>query len=283
MRTIEVGTFESLNSTETIRAPLDRHVNTTLKSGIRGKLAFTFALLLVLVVPVAAQVVGGAQRAALEARISQIESQLAAGLGDAVLLRVELRGLQRRLAEGDFRPGDVVVLGVVGDSALSDTFTVELPRELRLPGIDPIDLTGVLADELQPYLEAQLGRYVREPTVVAYSLIRVAVTGGVARPGVYLFRRDTPVLDVFVVAGGFRQLAVVNDVELRRAGKTVVDSEEFTRAMAAEWNLQQLDVRPADEIHVPESPRPMTTREWVLTIAGLVGLVVTILTVAGVF
>jgi hypothetical protein len=55
------------------------------------------------------------------------------------------------------------------------------------------------------------------------------------------------------------------EIELRRGGKTVIGPDVFRQAMAAGWDLQRLDVQPADEIFVPEAPRPLTTREIVLT------------------
>jgi hypothetical protein len=237
----------------------------------------TLTLLFVLAPQLAAQSADGGERGRVQARISELEAQLLVvdrGLDD---LYAELARLRSRLVDGDFGPGDPIAIEVVGDSALTDTFTVEAPRQLNLPGLEPLDLTGVLADELQPYLEAHIARFVRDPAVVAYPLIRVAVTGAVSAPGYYMFRPETPALDIFAAAGGFANAAKTNDVELRRAGEEIVGSKELNRAMAAGWSLRQLEVRSADEFHVPEKARLMNTREWVMAITGIVGLGLTIL------
>ncbi|UCC81679.1 MAG: SLBB domain-containing protein [Gemmatimonadota bacterium] len=231
----------------------------------------TFTLLFATALRLAAQSADEGERERIQARISELEAQLLVA-DHADDIYAELTRLRSRLVDGDFGPGDAVAIEVVGDSALTDTFTVEVLRELRLPGLEPLDLTGVLVDELQPYLEAHVSRFVRDPTVVAHPLIRVAVTGAVSSPGYYMVRPETPALDVFGAAGGFNNLAKTNDVELRRSGKEIVDSKELRQAMAAGWSLQQLEVRSADEFHVPEKPRPMTTREWVMTVTGLVGV-----------
>ena len=207
-------------------------------------------------------------RQMLERRVALLEARIAGGDVEATEL-AELEWLRRRLVEGDFRAGDAVVLEVRGDSILNDTFRVQPPRELVLPGIDPIDLTGILRDELDPYLDRELSRYLRDPYVTAYALIRVGVTGEVGAPGFYMFRPEMPVIDVFGAAGGFRNRSKTEDIELRRAGETVIDPTVFQIALAGGWDLNRLDVQPADEIFVPERPRPMTTREIVLTAISL--------------
>jgi hypothetical protein len=243
--------------------------------------ALTVVLLVTLAPMLRAQSSDGGERGRTQARISELEAQLVvADRGVAEELQAELTRLRLRLAEGDFRPGDAVAVQVSGDSVLSDTFTVEVPRQLRMPGLEPLDLTGVLIDELQPYVEAHVSRFVRDPTVIAYPLIRVAVTGAVSAPGYYMFRPETPALDIFGVAGGFANSARTDDVELRRSGKGIIGSKELSRAMAAGLSLQQLDVRSADEFYVPEKARPMTTREWVMTISGLVGVGLALFAVA---
>ncbi len=91
-------------------------------------------------------------RQMLERRVALLEARVAGGDSEAADL-AELDWLRRRLVEGDFRAGDAIVVEVRGDSLLNDTFRVP-PRELVLPGIDPIDLTGILRDELDLWLIA---------------------------------------------------------------------------------------------------------------------------------
>jgi len=203
-------------------------------------------------------------RQMLERRISLLEARIAGGNIEATD-QAELDWLRRRIVQGDFRPGDAIVLEVRADSMLTDTFRVQPPRQLLLPGVDPIDLTGILRDEIDPYLDRELARYLRDPEISAYALIRVGVTGEVGSPGFYMFRPETPVIDVFAIAGGLRPRSKTEDIQLRRGGETVVDPIAFQLALAGGWDLLRLDVQPADEIYVPEAPRPMTTREIVLT------------------
>ncbi len=235
-------------------------------------------LILPLAHPLAAQSAAQSERARIEANIRQLEGQLVAAQGDgAKQLSARIGELRLRLFEGDFQPGDAIALSVRGEQQLTDTFTVEQPRELRLPGMSPIDLTGVLWDEVGFYLQRELSRYLRNPEVTAHAFIRLGVLGAVGQPGFYLFRPERPVPDILSAAGGFATNAKGNDAEVRRMGERIIGSKTLRLAMAAGWNLRQLQVRAGDEIYVPAAGRAMGPREWLYVITGLVGLSFTLL------
>jgi len=162
--------------------------------------------------------------------------------------------IRKRLAEGDFQPGHRVLLFVTGDSALSDTFTVRGDQKLQLPNLPEIPLTGVLDSELQGYLQAQLAKYIRNPSVRAQALLRVSVSGDVANPGFYSIRTDTPVSDVIMNAGGPSPTADVNKTELRRGSAVVVKKDGIQTAIRSELTMSDIGARPGDELYVPSKP-----------------------------
>lgn len=220
---------------------------------------------------------GADARSELQARIDELQDRLVRAEGDeAARIRLQINQLRTRLTEGDFRAGDAIILVVFGEETLSDTFVVEPPRQLRLPGVDPIDMTGVLRNELEPHLKEQLGRFLRNPEVRATSLMRVAVLGAVNRPGYYLMPPSTPVSEVFSPAGGFVNNAKLRDIRVERLGDKVVDKQTFRQAMAAGWNLRQLDIQAGDEVVVPQASS-MRPREWVFVASGVLGITVTLL------
>jgi hypothetical protein len=92
--------------------------------------------------------------------------------------------VRQRLAEGDILPGDKIRISVAGDTTLSGTFTVRGDGTLVAPNVDPINVRGVLRSELEAHLAKELQKYLRNPTVTASSLVRIAVSGGVAGGGV---------------------------------------------------------------------------------------------------
>jgi polysaccharide export outer membrane protein len=181
--------------------------------------------------------------------------------------------IRKRLAEGDFQAGHRILLFVVGDSALSDTFTVRSDQKLQLPNLPEISLTGVLDSELQGYLATQLAQYIRNPSVRAQALLRVQVSGDVANPGFYAIRTDTPVSDVVMNAGGPTQSADMNKTELRRGSSVVVPRGGIQTAIQKELTMSDIGARPGDELYVPAKPSGDRWQKLVAVSASIMGLV----------
>jgi protein involved in polysaccharide export with SLBB domain len=189
-------------------------------------------------------------RRQLEARAAQLERDPRHRAGAAAI--------RARLRDGDFQVGDAIVLNVVGVTQFSDTFPVRAGRVLQLPEVAPIPLGGVLRTELQPHLQRHLSRYVINPTVEAYSLVRVAVAGAVARPGFYEVRPDAPVSEAVMSAGGLARDGDATKMTVRRAGRVVIPEAELRSSVATGATLDDLNVRPGDELRVGERTR----RNW---------------------
>ena len=188
-------------------------------------------------------------RRQLEARAAELERQRRGA---------EAAALHARLRDGDFQVGDAVVLNVVGVTQFSDTFPVRAGRVLQLPEIAPIPLAGVLRAEIEPHLRRHLGRYVINPTVEAYALVRLAVAGGVTAPGFYEVRPDAPVTDAVMRAGGLAAGGDATKLSVRRAGRTIIPENELRARVAMGSTLDDLNIRAGDEIRVGEQRR----RDW---------------------
>lgn len=184
--------------------------------------------------------------------------------------------LRARLADGDFQPGHRILLFVVGDSALSDTFTVRSDRKLLLPNLPEISLAGVLDSELQGYLETQLAQYIRNPSVRAQALLRVSVSGDVANPGFYSVRTDTPVSDVIMDAGGPSPSADLNKAVLRRGNTVVVSRAGMQEAFRSELTMTDIGARPGDEVFIPNKPTGSRWTKLAAATATVTGIVWTL-------
>jgi hypothetical protein len=189
-------------------------------------------------------------RRQLESRAAQLERD--------PRRRAEAAGIRARLRDGDFQVGDAIVLNVVGVTQFSDTFPVRAGRVLELPEVLPIPLAGVLRTELQPHLQRHISRYVINPTIEAYSLVRVAVAGAVERPGFYEVRPDAPVSEAVMYAGGLARDGDATKMTVRRAGRVVIPESELRSSIAMGATLDDLNVRPGDELRVGERTR----RNW---------------------
>jgi protein involved in polysaccharide export with SLBB domain len=181
-----------------------------------------------------------ASRASLE--------QLARGTGPAA------QTAQERLTDGDFQVGDRIALMVSGEPTLTDTFTVREGQILRLPNIPDIPLHGVLHAELQDTLAHDLASYIKNPDVHATPLVRLAVLGQVARPGYYSAGADELVSSLFMQAGGLEHDSDLGKTVVRRGTQTLYSAKEFQAAMTQGETIDQLAIRPGDEVVVGQHP-----------------------------
>lgn len=180
--------------------------------------------------------------------------------------------IRNRLQNGDFRPGDQIVMSVEGDHGLPDTLVVEGGPAILLPNVGTVSLHGILRSELQQHVAAELSRFLRDPVVRVWPTIRLTVGGQVSRPGFYTFRAALPLGDAVMLAGGPTPNARVDRIRIRREGLTLIGAEELQRAIALGQTFDQLGLRPGDEIDVPE--KLFTTQRLVTWGIGAVSFLV---------
>jgi protein involved in polysaccharide export with SLBB domain len=207
-----------------------------------------------------------ASRASLE--------QVARGDGPAAVTA------QDRLTNGDFLVGDRIALTVAGEPTLTDTFTVREGQILSLPNLPDIHLHGILHAELQDTLAHDIARYVKNPDVHVTPLVRVAVLGQVARPGYYSAASDELVSSLFMQAGGLTQNSDLGKTTVHRGPETVYTSKELQTAMAHGETIDQLALRPGDQVLVGEHPPGGNTLRYLGIAAALAGIAASIAFVA---
>lgn len=186
--------------------------------------------------------------------------------------------LRSRLQRGDFQEGDRIVVTLLGSMTFNDTITVRAGKLLPLPRMDDVQLEGVLRSELTATLTNHLSKFLRDASVRATPLLRVAVLGQVQQPGFYYVGADVLLSDVLMKAGGPSANADLARTEIRRAGETIWDRASTSAAVSDGLSLDRLHLRAGDEIHVGEVRR----RNWsqVLQVgATVLGLVVGVLAV----
>lgn len=192
--------------------------------------------------------------------------------------RYEASLARQRLADGDFTPGDRVVLVVGGEETLTDTFTVRSGRKLELPQIGDVPLEGVLRAELTEHMTRHIARFVVSPQVRATALVRIAVMGSVSRPGFYAVPADMPLTDVIMTAGGPAENADMKRTIIRRGTARLWDRADVQTALSTGLTLDQIHANAGDEIVVGKRPqRSLMGSLQILSFA--LGTAVTILTV----
>ena len=168
-------------------------------------------------------------------------------------MRADAAALRMRLANGDFVPGDRILLLVQGDSALSDTFTVRSDRILPLPNIPEVSLQGVLDSELEPYLTKELLKYIKSVSLTATPLVRISLLG-FPQGNFFTVPVDQSITDVISKAGGWgspTQNAIEKTV-VRRAGRVIMDAKSTAEAIRQGKTVGDMALRDGDELYLPD-------------------------------
>ena len=191
-------------------------------------------------------------------RLTEVQQELMSTLAASDMdprlaneLRFRLSVVEGRLLNGDFREGDRVALNVRNEVELTDTFTVVAGPMVQLPGIGDVQLSGVLASEVQPAMLEAISRELRNPSVTARAMIQLGVTGEVTAPGFYFVTADALVSDVIMMAGGPTTDAAIDDVTIER-GPWRPDAPEqpLTGVSLDAMSVNRLGLRGGDRIVV---------------------------------
>ena len=161
--------------------------------------------------------------------------------------------IDRRLALGDFRPGDRIFIRVANEEQMKgDTFTVGADRDVVLPIVGTMPLTGVLRSDLEPYTRKYISTFLRNPIVQAQSLIPMSAFGRVIRPGFFTAPASLSLTQVITqYAAGPSADANLLGVTISRDGKVIWSSAALQKAMSDGRTLDQLGIRAGDRIDVP--------------------------------
>jgi polysaccharide biosynthesis/export protein len=197
-------------------------------------------------------------------------------------LRTLSRQIRGRLSRGDFQAGDRIRLQVDSEPQLSDTFPVGPNQEVVLPVVGVVSLHGVLRSEIQNDMTREMSRFLRDPVVRAWALIRVSVVGEVNKPGYYLLPPTSVVSDVLTAAGGPSQSAMVEKMWVERNGDRILEGQDLEQTIASGRTLDDADIRPGDKFVVP-AQGVSNTFEVVRTISILLSIPITIYALTQIF
>ena len=184
--------------------------------------------------------------------------------------------IRDRLKNGDFTPGDRVVIHVAQEQALNDTFPIRAGGVLILPNLPDISMNGVLRSEAQAYLTAQIAKYVLNPTVLVDPLIRVSILGAVSKPGFYTVRADMLASEVVMAGGGPANNANLRKTTVRRNGVVVRSDKDLQVAFNKGVSLDALNLQAGDEIYVGEKHDARNTLGYIGAISGVIFAVVAV-------
>lgn len=192
-------------------------------------------------------------RAQIEASLAEAQKILASpGYSGRIkdAKRKEIALLKSRLEDGDLQPGDQVALTVAGEADLTKAFIVGPNRTLTMPGVDDLNLKGVLRSELKDVITAHLRKYVKDPVVQVQTTIRVSFLGGIGKPGFYQVGSDMMLGDAIMLAGGPGGGVDPSHTVVQRNGAEIMSRESVRQALVDGKTIDQLNLRAGDEFLV---------------------------------
>ena len=159
---------------------------------------------------------------------------------------------QRRLRDGDFKPGDLLLLAVQGEPTLTDTFMIDRSGALVLPSpvTGPLPLHGVLRAEAPEHVRAFLARFINAPVVQVRTLVRLSFEGEVARAGFYAVPADAPLTDVLMAPGGVTAAGDLAKLRISRGGRTLLEGRALRDAFARGRTVDAALLRDGDAFSV---------------------------------
>lgn len=192
----------------------------------------------------------------------------------AAALATELR---QRLADGDFRVGDRMLLSVVGTVSLEDTVTVVEGQRIVARGIGEISLKGVLRSELTERVTAAIVEVVRNGAVTVRPLVRLGVFGSVVSPGYLAVPAETTVDQLLGLAGGPAAEAAPEKFRLVRGDTVLASGTTVLQAIAAGRTVVELQMRDGDLLVVDPRSQPWDRASTLQILTIIVGPIITFL------
>ena len=191
-------------------------------------------------------------------------------------IQMDLAAQRERLSVGDISPGDRILLRVFLDtpnqdsvSARRDTAIVSSESTIRVAGLPPISMRGVLRSEVERYLLGEISAVIRNARVFAVPLVSIGVLGAVARPGYFFVPVTSSVTEAIMAAGGPLGDADPNGLVFQRGGRVLWNRATMTAASQHQVSLGSLGADDGDVLLVKRSSAPLD-RTFLLGAIGFV-------------
>jgi len=196
-----------------------------------------------------------AKRIDLQTRLSARETELATAKLSSSKRRqaqAEIATLKGRLENGDFKTGDLLVVTVdVEALPRVDTATVRDGGLISISRVPDVSVAGALRSEVEEKVRKHVGVYFRNPDVRVNFTTRISIVGAVGRKGSLNVSPDRPIAELITLAGGGLPNAKTDQLEVRRAGRTVLSKDASKKALADGLTVEQAGIQNGDEVEIP--------------------------------
>ncbi|WP_024516229.1 polysaccharide biosynthesis/export family protein [Bradyrhizobium sp. Tv2a-2] len=167
------------------------------------------------------------------------------------------------------KPGDTLSISVLQDPKLDRTVTVDPSGQIAFPLAGHLRARGLTAEQLERTLTARLkDNYKDDRLDVTVAVLsapkdvpeedlkpRIFVTGEVSRPGPYVLRQKTTLMQAISLAGGIGPYAAKRRIQVRRrsvSGDEAIFSFDYSAYEAGADIEGNIVLQAGDVIMVPE-------------------------------
>jgi len=168
--------------------------------------------------------------------------------------RPESRSSAKKSDEYVLGSGDVIQVVVWRNEHLSKTIPVRPDGKISLPLVDDVQAAGMTPSQLKDTISKGLKHFIDNPivTVIVTEVnnFKVSVIGEVKKPGVYLLKGKTTVLEAISMAEGFTEFATTNNILLMKKMKGERLRFDYRAYIAGENMDQNVYLDPGDTIIV---------------------------------
>ena len=151
-------------------------------------------------------------------------------------------------------PGDELLIRGWGAVDIDYRATVDRTGTINIPRVGTINVAGMRAQDLQPYLKTQIGRVFRnfELNVSLGQLrsIQIFIVGHAVRPGAYTVSSLSTLINALFASGGPTTKGSMRRIQLKRADKLVTEFDMYDLLVRGDKS-KDAKLLPGDVIHIP--------------------------------
>ena len=154
-------------------------------------------------------------------------------------------------------PEDVLAIDVWKEPTLSKTVPVRMDGKISLPLIDEVTATGLTPLQLKEILIKKWKEFIDDPVVSVVvtqaNSYKVYVSGYVQKPGVYTLGRETTILQIIPLVGGFTEWANQQKIIVirREDGKEKRMTINYKKIIKGDDPDSNIVLKPGDTVIVP--------------------------------
>lgn len=157
---------------------------------------------------------------------------------------------------GSYRigPGDTILIQLYGKESISHELTVNREGVITIPDLGPLTVTGMSYEELKSFIKDKVSeRMIGMQAAVSMGELRsmqVFVLGEAYQPGAYTVSSLTTISQAIIAAGGFSDIGSLRNVQLKRAGETIVTFDVYDLLISGDGSKDRI-LQPGDAVFIP--------------------------------